>query len=437
MKVRGTEQIRALEPAWQKDTVATYPFLFDLTTNDCFNSSLKIYVYETPDEFIQFPLKCSEGQWGTEVLFHKWFLQSSCRTTNPDEADFFYVPNYGTCTYVRINVTDDSQATEHIWRPLFHYLRKQPQFHRKSQLDHIFLFADGQGPRIWDAYDLVRADAIFFSVETKCPTWETPLREWVDIQSCMSKWKDFIIPGHTDYSRMWAMRDQNKPSHKRSLLATWHGRFSGVHFAYKLCGVRDRVMSLKDYPGMDVGGFVNDYLVRKGDAHFCLVPGGTSPWTNHLYESFFCGCIPVILSDEYDVAFNDLPWETFSIKWPEKHVGPELYQHLRRLVDNYPEVVTQMKHNIDAHACWFDYYSADPNCSPFLKTIRALEERLEKRPRWYRYWNTPRSFAEDDMAHLSRPTLFHSYVNETKNSGAFHWLDRNADWQDVIPREKT
>ncbi len=33
-----------------------------------------------------------------------------------------------------------------------------------------------------------------------------------------------------------------------------------------------------------------------GASHFCLVPMGTSSWTNHLYESFFAGCIPVILS---------------------------------------------------------------------------------------------------------------------------------------------
>ena len=27
---------------------------------------------------------------------------------------------------------------------------------------------------------------------------------------------------------------------------------------------------------------VGDYLERMGMSHFCLVPGGTSPWTNHL-----------------------------------------------------------------------------------------------------------------------------------------------------------
>jgi len=222
------------------------------------------------------------------------------------------------------------------------------------------------------------------------------------------------------------MRDVNLPSGKRTLLATWHGRYSDIHTAYELCGVRDRVLSLKDYPGMDVGGFVEDYFSRKGNAHFCLVPGGTSPWTNHLYESFFCGCIPVILSDEYDVAFHDLRWESFSIKWPEKDVGPALYEHLRTLVEHFPEDVRQMKMNVDAHACWFDYYSTDPNCSPFLKVMRGLEDRLQKRPIWHRYWNT--GGLPDELAHLSRPTLFHSWINDTRGKDAFHWL-KDPDWR--------
>ena len=108
---------------------------------------------------------------------------------------------------------------------------------------------------------------------------------------------------------------------------TFHGRHPGSHDFYEHCKIRGRLLELAKFgPHVDVGGFVPDYLERKGDAHFCLVPAGTSPWTNHLYESFYTGCIPVILSDEYKPAFYDLlPWDLFSIKWPEAAVGPELY----------------------------------------------------------------------------------------------------------------
>merc|ERR550534_715596 len=128
-----------------------------------------------------------------------------------------------------------------------HYLRRQPHFHRRSQMDHIFLFASGEGPRLWKSYSLFRADSIFLSVETKCPTWGSTLREWIDLVPCMSKWKDFVIPGHTDYRRMLEMRRLNLPSHQRDLLATFHGRYKGRHHAYELCGVRSKVVD-------DMGG---------------------------------------------------------------------------------------------------------------------------------------------------------------------------------------
>merc|ERR1719382_1133130 len=114
---------------------------------------------------------------------------------------------------------------------------------------------------------------------------------------------------------------------------------------------------------VDVGGFVEDYLERKGNSHFSLVPAGTSPWTNHLYESTFAGCIPVILSDEYEVAFaEDVDWPSFSIKWPEAEVGSKLYEYLEGLVTYFPDKVVRMKENLENNACWFNWYSTDIAC---------------------------------------------------------------------------
>ena len=161
---------------------------------------------------------------------------------------------------------------------------------------------------------------------------------------------------------------------------------------------------------------MGDYPERKGDSHFCLVPAGrlkgskpyiahrtdlckclsfrllgvlfrsflcpadvflhpgmvlgharsagTSPWTNHLYESFYAGCIPVVLSDEYEVAFwQELPWEKFSIKWPESQIcddedclSSSLYKHLRDLAENQPEGLWQMKRELEIHSCFFNWH---------------------------------------------------------------------------------
>ena len=62
-------------------------------------NAFKIYVYDVSayDELV--PLTagagfCKDNQWGWEVLLHYWFLACPCRTDNPMEADFFFVPQY-------------------------------------------------------------------------------------------------------------------------------------------------------------------------------------------------------------------------------------------------------------------------------------------------------------------------------------------------------
>ena len=64
------------------------------------------------------------------------------------------------------NLENDEAAAKEIWDPLLQYLFSQQWFHRRKQMDHIFIFADGQSARVWDSYDLVRSEAIFMMVES-------------------------------------------------------------------------------------------------------------------------------------------------------------------------------------------------------------------------------------------------------------------------------
>lgn len=174
----------------------------------------RFYVYPDLDPTFYQPglLKCLQGQWGSEVLM-KAFLERTCSTKNPEEADWFYVGLYGTCRYVQLNegVPDhdgkmmesmDSVSKRFLWEPLALRLRKSYWWQRREGRDHIFLFADGQGPRIWDSYDFFRSSAVFMSPEATCPTWGEAVRSLLDVKLCLSPWKDIIIPGHTDYARL-------------------------------------------------------------------------------------------------------------------------------------------------------------------------------------------------------------------------------------------
>jgi hypothetical protein len=375
----------------------------------CFETALKVYVYDTGNLTKQ-PLYCSAGQWGTEVVVHKWLEQAACRTMNPEEADFFFVPSYSTCLWVKEGVENDTAAEQKIFGPIMELLASSPWYKRRDGMDHIFLFADGQGPRKWLQYDLVRSSSIFLQVEAKCPTWnDEELRErQVDVKSCFSRWKDIVIPGHTDYARLAYMRLHNRPSDERRLIATFHGRHGRLHQGYRYCTVRNELAALgaQGEPGLDIGGFVGDYLERMGLSHFCIVPAGTSPWTNHLYESFFSGCIPVIMSDEYELPFwEEIDWPSLSIRWPEGVANETLVDFLGSFGQ---ESVREMKARVDATACWFDWYSTDPSCSPLLAITRALERRKERFPRYHgHFWNSP--YKESAPP---RRTLFHVFPDE-------------------------
>ena len=56
-----------------------------------------------------------------------------------------------------------------------------------------------------------------------------------------------------------------------------------------------------------------------------------------------------------------------------------------------------MKRELEKHACYFDYYSKDRECSPFALLQRNLKQKLDAiKPyqqqaiggRTHRYWNT-------------------------------------------------
>ena len=110
-------------------------------------------------------------------------------TTN----DWYFVPVYGTCRYVALNEELVNNATaaaasqrysseaevlpamdvvsdSFIYGRVLAFLRTQKAYVRSNGRDHIFLFADGQGPRIWDAYNML-SESVLLSPESKCPTW--------------------------------------------------------------------------------------------------------------------------------------------------------------------------------------------------------------------------------------------------------------------------
>eukprot|EP00927_Polykrikos_kofoidii_P046920 TRINITY_DN41026_c0_g1_i2.p1 TRINITY_DN41026_c0_g1~~TRINITY_DN41026_c0_g1_i2.p1 ORF type:complete len:543 (-),score=81.06 TRINITY_DN41026_c0_g1_i2:129-1757(-) len=372
----------AKKAGWGIDTtdLVIYPSVLGLDPpHDCYRTKLRIYIYPM-EEYTRGVLHCQAGQWGLEALWPHWLRQGSCRTEDPDEADFFIVPWHTWCDrmVLRLNQTR-SEISETYVKLMQNYPETLPYWSRNAGRDHVFLFSD-QGMNFFPEWREYIPHSIFLTTEALTP--ECGPR-------CYSPWKDIVVPGHVDHFRWRRMAIWNKPTESRTLLFNFHGRHPGVHEFYKDNVVRGKVVSVfTGKPRVSVGGFVDDYFEIMGDSHFCLVPMGTSSWTNHLYEAFFAGCIPVILSDDFEVPFQDLlDWPSFSIKWPMDDVSMGLYRFLESITQ---PALERMKTLVDAHACWWDFHQLlekpEEECSPYLGFIRSLERRRGMLYRSQPFW---------------------------------------------------
>lgn len=153
---------------------------------------------------------------------------------------------------------------------------------------------------------------------------------------------------------------------------------------YKNVTVRteiNRVFGTEDafttYPDVSVGSFIDDYHELVGNTLFCLAPRGFTPWTIHLYVAILGGCIPIILSDHFQLPFSQwLDYSKFSVRWPEKNFDPTaLYHYLKH--DMSFSKIEEMQTELSRAACWFDYDLFDNKvCSPFVGVVRQLQDKL-------------------------------------------------------------
>mmetsp|Transcript_109827 Transcript_109827/g.354339 ORF Transcript_109827/g.354339 Transcript_109827/m.354339 type:complete len:646 (+) Transcript_109827:63-2000(+) len=319
-------------------TYAQHRQLLGFQRHNCEGTSLRIFVYSSTPDLTLRRLWTGTGMMGAGSHFHAFFESGSCTTEDPDKADLFLMPAYHGDQY------DEFLEVRSHWpnvSELFPYLS------RRRGTDHFFVVAANlpSWPHLEPLRNTMMLTVESYQVNDGVARWYSP-------------WKDVMIPGYIDRWRIASMRKFNKPTHERGYTMVFHGNHPGTHHLYVKFNASVRTQILDSFTGIpdcSVGGPTQDFFDRMGRSHFCLVPRGSSAWTIHLYESFFFGCIPVILSDHFEMPFQDLvDWPSLSIKWPMDDIGPKLLEYLRAIpLDR----VAEMKRNLEAAACYFDYHS--------------------------------------------------------------------------------
>lgn len=177
-------------------------------------------------------------------------------------------------------------------------------------------------------------------------------------EPCFDTLKDIAIPGYLHRHEILSLTQQARPLAEREHLAVFLGRTDpsrGPHPATGEADVRGAIRRLhsegKVYVAQNLS--LPDMHAVMGNARFCFVPKGKSAWSLRYYEALFANCVPIVLSDYWELpfeAFLDVP--SFTVKWPMTDVGDRLLDTLRSQPD---DVVEQYMSSARKNRCWYVY----------------------------------------------------------------------------------
>jgi len=252
---------------------------------------------------------------------------------------------------------------------------------------------------------------------------------WV-VDPPFDTWKDIVIPGGLDLVEIVDLDALTKPLENRTHLASFIGTADVVRGPHPWIGgvdVRKKIVELAETEEgvvvmqaanlmilafLSVGiseylGYNSYIFIRQkqatevhrvmGESTFCLIPRGKSAWSLRFFEALFAMCIPVLLSDLWELPLEDLlDVAKFVIKWPMNAID-QLVPYLRTLSkdvvgcvmrffffsclfstskDKYPGLICTAHTNDKSYMgelrrvrCWFSY---PPNQFDVRSTLNVV-----------------------------------------------------------------
>ncbi|KAK8963995.1 putative glycosyltransferase [Platanthera guangdongensis] len=243
------------------------------------------------------------------------------RTRNPDNAHVHFLP-FSVVKMVRFIYQPNSFNISSIERTIADYIgiisSKYPYWNRSRGADHFMLSCHDWGPQASKSHPYLYSNSIRVLCNANTSEGFHPLKD-VSLPEINLKTDASLagIIGGLSVSR-------------RTTLAFFAGGMHGP--------IRPILLQHWKNKGDDRDMQVHEYLPKGADyygmmraSRFCLCPSGYEVASPRVVEAIYMECVPVIISDGYELPFGDvLNWKSFSVAVAVAEI-PELKAILSRI----------------------------------------------------------------------------------------------------------
>lgn len=264
----------------------------------------KIYIYPDgdPNTYYQTPRKLT-GKYASEGYFFQNIRESQFRTDDPERAHLFFIPI--SCHKMRGKGTSYENMTIVVKSYVESLISKYPYWNRTLGTDHFFVTCHDIGVRATEGLPLLVKN----SIRVVCsPSYDVGFIPHKDVPLPQAL-QPFALPaGGNDIAN-------------RKTLGFWAGhRNSKIRVILAREWENDTELDIQNNRINRATGHLV-YQRKFYNTMFCICPGGSQVNSARVADSIHYGCVPVILSNYYDLPFNDiLNWRKFSLILNERDV---------------------------------------------------------------------------------------------------------------------
>ncbi|MCO5569412.1 hypothetical protein L7F22_023124 [Adiantum nelumboides] len=213
---------------------------------------------------------------------------------NPKEADIFFVPYFSSLSYNKYTKLENINGTDknvRLQEKLVHFLQRQNHWRLTGGKNHVIL--------------MHHPNSLHMAREQLCSAMFIVSDFGRYSHQVANVNKDIVAP----YKHMVStFSDDTSSFHARKTLLYFQGaifRKEGGIIRQKLYGMLKDEVGVHFSNGTAQKGGVRSASEGMRSSKFCLHLAGDTPSSNRLFDAIVSHCVPVIISDEIELPFED------------------------------------------------------------------------------------------------------------------------------------